>query len=215
MSRFLRLPLITIIIFLLSITLAACGTVPPAAVTPSIAAPATQAVTQTGTQTITLLDALNGTLTLTVPNGLVTRSDPLAGAITVATSDVALSSSPTTFLGANEWALDVSAVPTNVAQALVPAGQTVSPQTMIDALKTEMAETAPQITFSPSTAVTIGGHSAARLTGTSPQGEVLLIVVALDSGYIMATSTISVGQLATYEPILTTIITSATYTPAA
>ena len=216
MSRFLRLPLVTVISFILAAVLAACGTVPSATVTPSVAPvviPTT--VQQTGTKTVSLLDALNGVLTVTAPNGLATRPDSLAGAILVATSDAALSSNPATFLAADQWALDVSAVPIKIAQALVPAGQTVAPQTMIDALKTEMAQSAPQVTFSPSTAITIGGHDAARVTGTSPQGEVLLIVVALDSGYIMTTSVISVGQLATYEPTITTIITSAMYTPAA
>lgn len=211
MSRFLRLPFMTMIIFVL----AACGTVPPATVTPSPTQAVTQAPTQQiGTKTVSMLDALNGVLTVTAPNGLATRPDSLAGAILVATSDVALSSNPATFLAADQWALNVSAVPIKIAQALVPAGQTVAPQTMIDALKTEMSKTAPQVTFSPSTAITLGGHDAARVTGSSPQGEVLLIVVALDSGYIMTTSVISVGQLATYEPTITTIVTSATYTPA-
>lgn len=203
MSRFIRLPLMTMLVLFLAIMLAACG------ITPS-----TTGTQVAGTQPISVKDALGGTLSMTIPTGTLTRTDEQSGMLTVGTSEAALSTTQTSTLPAGQWGLAVGALPNSVAQALVPGGQTVTPQTMIDALKTQMAQTAPQATFSASSTTTIGGHDAARVTGTSPQGDVLLIVVALDSSYLLATSVTSVGELATHEPTLTNIISSASYTPA-
>jgi len=191
-------------LIMLASLLAACGSTVTTFPTPSAETP--------GSQTYTVVDALNGTLSFTAPAGLRSHGDTEAGLLTVGTSDAALSTSAPTALPAGQWGLAVGALPKSVAQTLIPKGQTVTPQIILDSLKVQMMKSVPQVTFTPSTALTIGGHEGARLSGTSPQGDVVLLAVTLDNSFLIGTGVVAKGEMPTREPLLTEIMASATYT---
>jgi hypothetical protein len=210
MTRSLRVSLLTIVSVLMVGVLSACGsTVLP---TPKASSPTAAAVSTAapGMQIFSVTDQMNGTLSVSAPVGTFSKSDPADGSLTLGTTEASLSASDTSVFSAGQWGLSLGALPMNVAQAMAP-GNALTPQIVIDTLKAQMATSVTQVTFGSSAPTTLGGHAAARVTGTSPQGDVLLLAVALDNSYLLVTGVTAKGDLATREALLTTIVASATY----
>ena len=202
MSRLARFFTTALLAVLLVSVLAACGSV--ASTTTQTQAP--------GMQTFSITDQLNGTLSVSAPTGTFSKGDPADGTLTLGTTEASLSAADTSIFSAGQWGLSLGALPTNIAKALVPEGQTLTPQIVVDSIKAQMAAAVTQVTFGSSTTVTIGGHPAARVTGTSPQGDVLLLAVDLGNSYLLTTGVTAKGELTTREALLTQIAGSATYT---
>ncbi len=68
-------------------------------------------------------------------------------------------------------------------------------------------------TFNPAADVTVGGHSAARIDGSSTDGQAVVFVIDLGEGnFLFASATSAPGELARFEPTLRAILTTITYT---
>jgi hypothetical protein len=205
MSRLLRLPVMTMIVFSLSMMLAACGTT--ALSNPTQSAP-------TGLQTISMADALGGTLTVQAPHDVLHRGDDQTGLLSIGTSEATMSTTDPSPVGAGQWGISISAFTPQVVQVLLPSGQPPTPQVLLDALKGQITQSVSQVTFGTSETTTIGGHNASRLVGSSPQGDIVIYVLDLTNSYLVGTGVTAVGELATRESQFMSILSSATYTPA-
>lgn len=68
-------------------------------------------------------------------------------------------------------------------------------------------------TFNPAADITIGGHPTARIDGSSTDGQAVVFVIDLGQGnFLFASATAAPGELAQFEPTLTLILTTITYT---
>lgn len=198
MSRTLRPLLFIVVGLLMTSILAACGSTPT-----------TTSTTSSGTKTITVPDAMGGTLTLAIPEAMTSQNDTETGLVTITTGTVSMSK-PDAF-AAGQWGLAVGATPLTLVQAMVPQGQTASPQLLLDAVKNQMTKSVTQVSFNATETTTIGGHTAARAVATSSQGDVILVVLDLGNSYLIATGVTAKGELTTQEPQINAILTSASY----
>lgn len=207
MTRSLRLSLLVALTLLMTSLLAACGSTALVTDVPVMTLPS-------GMQVFTMTDQLNGTLSVVAPVGTFSKSDPESGSLVLGTTEASLSATNTSNFTAGQWGLSLGALPLNVAQAIVSSNQTqtLTPQVLVDAFKAQTIANIPQTTFGSSSTTIVGGNNAARATGTSPQGDILLIAVDLGGSYLLASGVTAKGDLSKQDAILTQIVSSATYT---
>lgn len=175
------------LILLIALILAACGS-PSGSPTPA-------ALGKT-------LAAEDGTFSFQYPDGWYAQV--IAGQVTIASSQAAAENSfptPGQFV-ARMFTGPISAV----------AGLT-DQSTPTEVLQ-RFAESLGDLQFGTPADLTIGPHPAARIEGSSPEGQGIILALNLGSGHYGIVSAVSApGEMAQYEPTLLTILATLQYQP--
>jgi len=158
-------------------------------------------------------DPLGSTLKLKVPAGLTSNIDSSSGLLSLGTSAEVINTFNADAIPAGEWGIAIGALPIDVVQALAPAQQAMTPQLVVDTIINQMENSVDSLTFTASEIVTIAEHPAARVQGTSVQGDAVVIVVDIGNAYLLTTIVTAAGEQPFVEPLILSIIESAEYRP--
>lgn len=160
---------------------------------------------------ITVVDSLGGTLKLKIPSTLKSSADPDTGLLIFATDESLLDLNNIEAVEAGGWAGATAALPRRVVQGLVPAGEKATPRFVVDSLKSQMSDSIDDTAFEETEDIQFGEAAAARVTGTSVQGDVLIIVIEQGDVYLLTTAVTAPGERSGIEPLIRSILESAQY----
>lgn len=195
---------------LLLMVISACG---------PTAAPTVPAVTATIAgaalpETYTSQDMFGGTLTVNYPSGWATKGELTGSSVQLGTSEELLQGVPLT-LQPGQLLMVVNALPNSQAAAAVAAGQTLTPKLFLESFLTQLKQSSPTLEVSAVAETTLGENGAARVTGSSPEGDALLMTIASSEAYLLIFATTAKGDLAQQEALILSIAASADYVKAA
>ncbi|MBL8163374.1 MAG: hypothetical protein JNJ61_15410 [Anaerolineae bacterium] len=178
-------------IILLALLLAACTPPPAAAPTP----PAPLALTET-------FRTADGLVTLRYPAGWY--ASEITGQITIATTQTAAeAASP----ARGQFQMRMIVGPISAINGLAADS---TPRQVLEFFAQTLA--GQGVTFNTPAEFTLGSYNAARLEGSSADGQGTVMAVNLQNGiYNIASATSFLGEMTQFEPTLRAILESVTY----
>ncbi|MCU0513832.1 MAG: hypothetical protein MUE40_14835 [Anaerolineae bacterium] len=201
-------PLMSVLVLL--VLLAACS--PAAAPTAPAATAAAPAIALP--ETYSAQDMLGGMLTVQYPATWATQGQPEGLQVQLASQADLFTATPGT-LAAGQVQMVVSALPNSLAAGAVSGGAALTPRAFLESFLAQVRQTSPNLAVNAITELTLGGYPAAQTSGTAPEGDALLLVIAREEAYLLIFGTTAPGELPAQQPLLLAIAQTADYATAA